>query len=226
MPFSVKTLDFLFQNHFNDSKQWYSEHKDEFVRYVAEPCSEFIMAMQPAINRIDPKILCGPKNYSRIYRDVRFSKDKSLFREHMWCYFGLKSEGAEMPSFYFDFSPDGFSYGCGFYYAGTETMESMRELITAQDKLYLKARKAIEAQKIFKLDGELYKRNHFPTQSDYDCDWLNRRNIFAYTDSKNFDLLFSDKLAEKVSADFIAIAPFYDFLIKARNNASAKEYHN
>ena len=40
MPFSPKTLDFLFENHLQDSKPWFDEHKQQYCEYVLRPLEE------------------------------------------------------------------------------------------------------------------------------------------------------------------------------------------
>ncbi len=134
MAFSKKTMDFLIENHLNNSKVWYQDHKEEYKQNIAEPFSKLITALQPAMNEIDSEIICNPKRFSRLYKDARFSKDGSIFRDNVWYTFARKTEGFKsIPSFYFDISPDGFEYGCGFYMASTATMNIFRELILKND---------------------------------------------------------------------------------------------
>ena len=92
MPFSEKTLEFIFENHANDSKEWFKAHKDDFEQYVKEPFREFVSALTPTMLKIDDEFICDPKRLSRIYRDARYSKGKSIFRDYMWYSFGRKKE--------------------------------------------------------------------------------------------------------------------------------------
>ena len=120
MNITPQALDFLFENRLKDSKEWYKEHKDIHTKLVVEPFREFVVNITPYMNEIDPAIICNPKKISRIYRDARFSKDKSIFKDNQWCCF-MNSERKELyeglPSFFFDFSPRGFKYCCGYYKA-------------------------------------------------------------------------------------------------------------
>ncbi|MFT3951017.1 MAG: DUF2461 domain-containing protein [Oscillospiraceae bacterium] len=210
MAFSVQTLNFLFENRLHDSRDWYNEHKDDYRAYVAAPFSALIEAFAPTMAEIDAEIVCNPKKFSRLWRDARFAKGDSLFRDNVWCSFGRKKEPFEMvPEFYFELSPNGFSYGCGYYAAGTKTMEAMRGMILSGDKTAKAALSAYAAQRVFTLGGELYKKNRYPDAEEVAATWLNRRSVYLFAGGKDFDLLFSEALAEKIAADFRAIAPVY-----------------
>lgn len=97
MAFSEKSLAFLFENRMHDSRAWYQEHKTQYQQYVAQPCKALIQQVQPYLAQIDPQISCTPRCMSRIYRDTRFSKDKSLFRTSFWCTFSRPRDGGEYP---------------------------------------------------------------------------------------------------------------------------------
>jgi uncharacterized protein (TIGR02453 family) len=216
MPFSKKTIDFLIENRLNDSKVWYQEHKEDYKKYVAEPFSEFITSLQPTINEIDSEIICNPKRFSRLYRDARFSKGGSIFRDNMWCSFERRTEQFKaIPSFYFEISPNGFDYGCGYYMASTAIMNVLRELILKNDKSYKEAINAYESQNTFQLAGDLYKKNRYPEQSERLCNWLNRKSIYLSCKSTDIDMFYSDKLSNMIAEDFKKIAPIYHFFMKA-----------
>ena len=72
-----------------------------------------------------------------------------------------------------------------------------------------------KGQKIFEIGGTFYKKDHYPDSPEEDKIWLNSRNIFLFCGSKDFDLLYSEKLPEKIGKDFLKIAPVYNFFMKA-----------
>ena len=216
MNFSPRSLDFIFENMLNDSKVWFNEHKEEYKQCIVMPFRELITNLTPTMLGIDDKLICDPKKLSRIYRDARYAKGKSIFRDYVWYTFSRTREMYKsLPGFYFSISPKGFDYGCGYYYASAESMEELRSLILKNDKSFSEALKAYKSQNVFSLCGEMYKRDRFPEESPEKREWLNRRNIFFACESKDFELLFSDKLAEKIASDFKAIAPVYQMFMKA-----------
>ncbi|MDE6764289.1 MAG: DUF2461 domain-containing protein [Oscillospiraceae bacterium] len=218
MPFSAKSLDFIFENYMNDSKVWFNDHKEDYKKYVTEPFAEVISGLTETMLAIDSSFVCDPKKISRLYRDARYSKGKSVFRDYVWYTFGRpRSEGGAPLGFYFSISPDGFDYGCGFYSTSSSVMETYRRLILEDNKSFRMALEAYRKQNVFTLYGDLYKRNKYPEESVEKQDWLNRKNIGLSCESKDFELLFSDRLIGKLAEDFKAIAPVYHFYLETEN---------
>ena len=121
--------------------------------------------------------------------------------------------GTEGPGVYFEINGSGFNYGCGFYNASTGYMSTMRGLILEGNKVFKKAKKAYESQSVFHLEGEKFKRPHYPDQPPELQDWLDLRGISFVAESKDFDLLFSERLPEKLIADYKLMTPLYNFLL-------------
>lgn len=219
MPFSEESVKFLFENRVVDSKAWFLEHRADYERLVLDPLRELVTALEPTIKEIDPLLICEPKvgrSISRIYRDTRFSRDKSIFRDVMWCVFIRdKKLYNGLPGFWFEFSPRIFRYGCGYYQASAESMEAMRDMIIADEKSYKTAKKAFDKQSVFQLGDSKYKRSHYPDQPPEKREWLDQRSLDFITESDDFDLLFSDALADKLAADFKLLVPMYDFMMSA-----------
>ena len=95
--FSPDTLAFLDELKAVNSKEWYTQHKAEFESFVMEPMKAIVGRMSDFMLSIDPAFETKPSRaISRIYRDIRFSKDKSLFRDCMW--FTFKRGGKEWQS--------------------------------------------------------------------------------------------------------------------------------
>lgn len=224
MAFTKRSLEFLFENRLNDSREWYNEHKDEYKQLITEPFAALLTELAPMFDEIDPKLVCDRRRISRVYRDTRFSKDKTLFRDHIWATISRPKQNTEPPCFYFDISQRGFEYGCGYYCADKNSIEALRELVKSGSKEYKAAEKALRAQSVFTMGGDMYKREHFPDEPEDKRNWLNRKNVFFFCESKDFDLLFSDDLADRLKQDFQLLAPVYKLLIKAEENAAAQRF--
>lgn len=216
MPFSSKTPEFLFENHAHDSKEWFREHKSDYEKYVKEPFREFVLAIEPAMSKIDGKISCDPKRLSRIYRDARYSKGQSIFRNYAWYTFSrTREEATTAPCFYFGVSPNGFEYGCGYYRAGTASMNAIKKLILENDGSFQKADAAYLSQKTFTMNGERYKKDRFPDESEEKKLWLNQRSIYFSYESNDFKTMYRTDLYKIVAKDFSDISPIYEMLMKA-----------
>lgn len=220
MPFTPETLRFLFENYINNSREWYAAHRDEYKQYVVAPFRELVTALRPAMLEIDSQILCDSNKAPRVVRDTRilkYSKDKSLYRDHVWCTFGRQRELYEAaPAFYFQLSPNGFEYGCGYYKASVDSMNSLRGLILNKDRDFKKVLKSLEKSD-YAVYGESYKRDHYPAEDRQAADWLNRKTIGISATSNDSKLLLSDNFADFLAESFCAAAPFYHFLMKAES---------
>lgn len=219
MAFSAKTLDFLFMNKLHNDKVWFSEHRDEYEENVLKPMRELVDELAPALYSVDPQIICAPKvnkSISRIFRDTRYSKDKSIFRDVMWCHFSRDKKLYDaVPSFFYEFSPRRIRYGCGYYCMTGEAMDNVRSLVLSGGPIFENANSVIEKSRKFSLEDSKYKRSKFPNESEKRKNWLDQREICVLAESHDFDVFFSDKLASKIIKDFKTIAPVYNFLLKA-----------
>lgn len=221
--FTPETFDFLVENKMMNSKEWFHEHKSIYDERVLKPLTELAMALGDMIAVMDEKIITTPKinkTISRIYRDTRFSKDKSLFRDSVWLSFKRdKKEFLHYPEFYVVMTPEMLLYGCGYYYTKPETMKCIRELILQDDPMYKKALKAYRSQSVFTVDGDGYKRSKFPDQPEEKRLWLDKKSISFSRYSQDFSLVFSSALAETLCRDLVLMKDVYDFLIYAEQKA-------
>lgn len=86
--FTPDMLDFLAENHLRNSKSWYDEHKDVYKKLVTEPFYALVEEMSPHMLEIDPQFVTIPsKSVARVRRDTRFTKNKDLYRDHIWIVF-------------------------------------------------------------------------------------------------------------------------------------------
>lgn len=222
MPISKQTLDFLIENRIQNSRDWFHNHKDIYQKVVLAPFTELSEKLGPTACEIDPLLITTPKvgkTISRIYRDTRYSKDKSLYRDVMWCVFTREKKEYESPlALFVEASPMGFRYGCGYWQMPTDTRNAMRELILSNDPAFKKAKKAFERQSTFKMEGDFYKRSRFADQPEQLRFWLDRKEISFICCSKDFDLLFSENFYQMVAEGFLLLKPIYDFFRKAESH--------
>ena len=216
--FSRQTLEFLFENRMQDSKAWFEEHRAVYQAAVLAPLHDLVEGLAPVMSQIDPRLTTEPrvgKTISRIRRDTRFSRDKSLYRDQMWIIFKRgQMHGAELPGLYVEITQHGFSYGCGFYHAAPSYLAVMRSRILRGDPLFAAAQAALAGQSPFRLEGDCYKRARFPGQPEELRNWLERRELTVSANSRDFSLLFSDRLLPRLRQDFPLLAPVYRFLLE------------
>lgn len=218
MPFSQQTLDFLFENRLHDSREWFAEHREPYQQLVLEPLRQIVRDLTPAMLELDRNFVTEPrvdKTISRIWRDTRYSRDPSLYRDSMWIIFkrGGKMHGTDYPGIFFEITCDGFHYGCGFYHASTGYLETMRSLILENAPEFQQAQKAYLGQDVFRMEGDCYKRPHYPQHPEALREWLERRGISFNAENHDLSLLFSDGLTQFLLDDLRKLFPIYRFLL-------------
>ncbi len=213
--FSNEALRFLFENKMNDSKEWYEAHKSDYKKIVYEPFTELVKELAPTMTQIDSSMITTPsKLISRVRRDTRFTRDKSLYRDNVWIVFLRdKSQMSTSPCFWFELGQNGSSYGVGYYGAQTGSMAIMREMIVEGHPAFLAALKAYEGQDEFTIGGDMYKRSKFPDQPENLRQWLDRKNMYFQCVQSDFKLAFSSELPEILKKGFLKLKPIYDFLL-------------
>ena len=227
-PFSQKTLDFLFENRLNDSREWFSQHKKEYQSLVIQPLRQLVMDLAPTMLELDSEFTTDPrvdKTICRIWRDTRYTKDPSLYRDHMWIIFkrGGRMHGTDYPGMYFEINLDGFAYGCGFYHASTAFMNNLRARILQGDPEFQDAQKAYLSQKVFHMEGDCFKRPRYGSRTPEEQIWLERRNLSFDAESHNFQQLFSTDLPDLLRKDFRLLFPVYRFLVSTAEETLRQE---
>ncbi len=155
--FSPRTLNFLKDLKSNNSKAWFEAHKKDYQSYLPDPLRNLVRYLSKFMLAIDPYLMTIPainKTISRIYRDTRFSKDKSLFKNVMWITFKRTcKDWKDAPAYFFEISPDFYRYGMGFYSASKSTMDRFREMIDEKPEEFLQVISFYSKQRIFVLEN-------------------------------------------------------------------------
>lgn len=214
LGFVPDMLHFLAENHLQNSSVWFDEHRKDYERLVKEPSYRLIEAMLPEMLAFDNQIAQAPSRIlSRVRRDTRFTKNKDLYRDHMWLMFKRPKQriGSSL-TIYFEITQEGFGYGIGYYDTPRPVMEQIREMILHEDKAFLDAFAAVQAHPKFVLCGEQYKRSRYPEAPEAYQPWLNLKNIALSFESDDFECLFQGEFYDMMISDLKRIQPFYDFL--------------
>ena len=224
--FTQRSIDFLYFNHNYNSKEWYKQHKDDYQQYLVRPFAELVTDLTPTMLSIDPHFIVEPKidkTISRIYRDMRYATDGYLYRDKMWCVF-LRDKKLYngLPGYFFELSPYGFRYGCGYYQADAQSVKNFRQLILDGSKEFQAAFECYKNQSVFQLYGEELKGSKFADCDDEVRNWLNRKNTGLITESNDINLLLSENLSQVLAEQFLSIKPFYDLLAKAEEMKATK----
>ena len=104
----------------NNERTWFEANKPRFRDSVQAPMSDFITAMAPRLAKVSKHFTADPRpnggSMFRIYRDVRFAKDKRPYKEHAACHFRhALGKDVHAPGFYMHVSPTETHFGGGLW---------------------------------------------------------------------------------------------------------------
>jgi uncharacterized protein (TIGR02453 family) len=208
--FSQKTVDFMWELRFNNNKTWFEEHKSEYRRELLTPMKE--LGREVFERFTEP---CGDRGFihkvSRIYKDARRSYGDGPYRDHLWISIEKPSEEwTNSPVFWFELSPESWSYGLGYYQARPETMAKLRARIDKNPKAFEKLIAPLANQEEFVLDGDEYKRKKdAPTLKT--AEWYNKKTFSLIHSQPIGDEIFSPELTDRIVGGFAYLMPFNDY---------------
>jgi uncharacterized protein (TIGR02453 family) len=143
MAFPAATLTFLRGLKRHNERPWFEAHREDYEAAVRQPMRELIEEMDVRLARLAPEIIGDPKrSMFRIYRDIRFSADKSPYKTHASCWFyhrdGSRAVGRESAGggagFYFQIAPGDSFTGGGMWMPPREALLALREAIAEDPK--------------------------------------------------------------------------------------------
>lgn len=202
------TLTFLKDIAKNNNKEWFDVHKPRYIEAKTN-MESFMEAVKNKLNETD--VIEDFKVY-RIYRDVRFSKDKTPYKSYLHGY--LKREGASRRGGYWiGIEPGNTQIGGGFYGPEKDDLLRIRKEIEADGKSLNDIITSSNFKKHFgELKGEGLKTapKGFDKEHPY-VDLLRKKQFYAmkpFTDAEVTSPDFIDNVVETLKA----IRPFFDYM--------------
>ena len=217
--FTEKTIKFLFEIGYNNSREWYEEHKPDYKKDVLRPFQDLVADLGEKMKNIDPEFELRPavdKTISRIYRDTRFSKDKTPYRNNVWISFKKAvPDWKETPVYFFEIFPEYYHFGMGFFNYPSNLKEKLRESILENPATFKKAvsfygKKSTAAQ--FEIAGETFKRVKDKDVPEDLRKWYERKGFYLYCRRDLDDLVFGPGLVDFLYKNFLTIKPLYVYL--------------
>jgi uncharacterized protein (TIGR02453 family) len=183
MNFPAETLRFLRALKRNNRREWFNTHRDDYEAYVRQPMTAIVERLAVDLRPFAPELVASPKvSIYRIYRDTRFSDNKTPYKTHIAAVFPTrrlaKHEGAGT---YFHISPDEVWIGGGMYSPQPPQLFAVRQHIAG----HLKQLRAIVESPGFRkqlgaLEGETLKRVPRGFAKDHPAaEYLKRTNFVA-----------------------------------------------
>lgn len=216
MEYKGISPDILFladQNRFENSKAFYEEHKQELKEGFTVPMRQIAASLTEQMYLLDDKIMTNPVYMvSKIRRDNRYTKDKSLYRDHLWIMFMRnKHDWANYPCMWFEVNQQCWGYGVGMYYVDATYLELYRKALLERPKEFLKAVKKVEATGAT-YSAEYYKKGK-PGEPLKEIEpYYNVKFMGFFRSRTDFTELQNPKLPEILAEIYKEYEPMYNFL--------------
>ncbi len=215
--FSRQMFTFLRDLGRNNDKTWFEAHRPVYEEHVLTPLRDLVNDMADSMLGIDLSFEVAPavgKTISRIYRDTRFSKDKSPFRDCVWITFkrSAKDWARYVPGYFLEINPTWYRYGLGFYDAAPDLMVRFRQQIDEDPQSFLKAIGWFAQQDTFTLEGERYKRPLGQDKPEPIRTWYGYKTFYLTCNRKTDAAILSPNFADQLMAHFGLAAPLYHYI--------------
>jgi uncharacterized protein (TIGR02453 family) len=216
--FPKETVRFLGGIRKHNDKAWFDAHRADYEQAFLAPAQAFVEALGPRLRKIDPAVQAQPRvngSIMRINRDVRFSKDKSPYKDHLDLWFWAGEEkGWDQSGFFFRLTPDRLMLGAGMHGFVPPVLARYREAVLdpkrgeALAALVAKLRKAS-----YEVGTETYKKAPRGIAPDHPRVALLRHGgLHAGWEGKHPAQLGTAGLVGFVATHFAKIAPLHAWL--------------
>lgn len=140
--FDDETFAFLRELKTHNDRSWFTANKGRYERSVKEPVLAFIGDAGPQLGKLSKQLVADRKpvggSMFRIYRDVRFAKNKSPYKTHVGVHFPL-GKGMAVPGYYLHLEPRGCFVAAGMWMPASEQLQQIRTAIAARPADWRKA---------------------------------------------------------------------------------------
>jgi uncharacterized protein (TIGR02453 family) len=214
-PFTARTLRFLRALKRNNDREWFRERKDRYEADVRQPMVALLDQLARDFKSFAPDFVAEPKvSLYRIYRDTRFSADKTPLKTHVAAHFPMRSmPRGEGGGLYVEVAPTWVWMGGGLYLPSPTQLQSLREHIADHhQRLHRLVTKASFRRTVGALDGERLSRVPRGYPKDHPAaHYLQFKQFLA---GREFEAEFAISAAfhRELLATFRAVAPLVRFL--------------
>lgn len=223
--FGPELFSFLADLRANNNREWFAANKRRYDEQLLEPALDFIEAFAPRLEKISPHFRADARpsggSLFRIYRDTRFSKDKTPYKTNLGIHFRHeRAKDAHAPGYYLHIGPDEIFAGAGIWHPATEPATSIREAIVADPERWGRATRSGNFAKQLELGGDTLRR--VPPWADAKhpfADDLRRKDFFA-----SARLSESDVVAPGFIDEYVRICRAAALLVQFLCNALKVEY--
>jgi uncharacterized protein (TIGR02453 family) len=218
--FSPEFFDFLVELKENNTREWFQDNKERYVTDVREPLLGFISDFAGPLKAISPNFVADPRpsggSMFRIYRDVRFSKDKKPYKTHAAAQFRHRSgRDAHAPGFYLHLEPGSVFVGAGSWHPAPDALAGIRGAIVEQPSRWRSVVNDPEFRKHHRLGGESLQRPPRGYDPEHPLIDEIKRKDFICVEEFTQAAACRAGFIDRVEASCRAAGPFVRFLTEA-----------
>ncbi|MGP8248319.1 MAG: DUF2461 domain-containing protein [Bryobacteraceae bacterium] len=213
--FPAEALEFFRGLARHNNREWFQPRKARFEEFVKQPMVQLVEALNRGLERLAPALVTPPdKAIYRIYRDTRFSKDKTPYKDHIAASFHSRaSAGQSDGGLYVAVSHKEVAVGGGVYLPEPAALRAIREHI-AQN--YGEFRRILASKTVKRLLGELQGEQLTRVPKGFACDHpaadlLRFKRYILYIELPA-ELATTPRLYPEIWSRFRATLPFLEFL--------------
>ncbi len=218
--FTRNTFSFLEELTANNDRDWFQANKARYERDWLAPSLAFIGAMQRPLKKVAPFLVAKPSKVGgslmRIYRDSRFSKDKTPYKTNIGIQFRHDAgKDIHAPGFYVHLAADECFIGAGVWHPDAPTLAQIRAAIDENQKQWSKVKSDAALNERFEWWGESLKTP--PRGYAADHPWIDdlKRKDHLVLRKVTRDELLGGQVIEFVSDQIKAAKPLMRFLCMA-----------
>ncbi len=211
----------------NNSKTWFDKHRNDYDNFVLNPARDFVSEMGNHLQKISPGIHADPrvnKSLFKIFRDVRFSKDKRPLKTNLGIWF-WQGEGKrfDYSGFYFHMEPPNLMLAGGIHIFDSSRQKFFRDQVVHETHgpAMIKAIKRVEKAG-YQVGGKHYKK--IPASYDNNhknAEYLLYNGLFASHTLKIPSEFYSTDLVKLAFKAYKAMNPVHQWLVEMTERASA-----
>ena len=215
-PFTRKTLAFLRALSRNNDREWFRARKPEYEEHVRGPMVELLGRLAQDFPRFAPEVISDPRvSLYRIYRDTRFSADKSPLKTHVAAHFPSKQFGrrGEGSGLYVEVAPKWVWIGGGLYMPSSADLYAIREHIASNHRRLHRVVTSPSFRKaVGQLEGEQLTRVPRGYLKDHPAAHYLRFTQFLAGCEMEAEFATSPKFYPRLLSTFEAVVPLVRFL--------------
>ena len=218
--FDRRTIKFLVELRENNRRDWFKENKSRYETEVLDPALEFIQSMQDPLEKIAPHFTAVPKRVGgslmRVYRDTRFSKDKTPYKTNIGIQFRHEqATDVHSPGYYVHIDPDQVFLGVGMWRPAADALLAIRERIVEYPAEWRAASTESRFRRHFELGGETLTRPPRGFDKEHpEIEDIKRKDFIAVRQLTVDDAL-ADGFRKQVLTAFRAAETYMQFLCKS-----------